>query len=131
MVQARNSCTDNDPASAPGWMAWKDGTRRLREIARAKGLEKADFDQLPCVIDKKRNLRFSVGNTDDGTGLEDRVPQNRSKKGAATDRAATDNQRSLLDYLQDTSVVRLPTAAASTPGHVMSWFLCVYSQGDE
>lgn len=88
MVSARHSCTDNDPSSAPGWMAWKDGTRRLREIGRARGLQKAEFDQIPCTVDEKRKLRFSVCNTDDGTAIEKRLPQQRSKKGPGTERAA-------------------------------------------
>jgi hypothetical protein len=79
MVSA-HSCTDNDPTCAPGWMAWKDGSRRLREIGRAKGLQKSEIDQIPCVVDVDRKLRFSVSNTDDGTSLAPpRIPQNCSK----------------------------------------------------
>src|SRR5262249_13461386 len=92
MVAARFSCTDNDPSSAPGWMSWKDGTRRLREIGTLKGLSKADVGQIPCVVDTDRKLKFSVSNTDDGTAIEDRVPQNQSKKGPGTEQAVDGNQ---------------------------------------
>jgi hypothetical protein len=87
MVAARFSCTDNDPASAPGWMSWKDGTRRMREIGTLKGLLKAEVGQIPCVVDTVRKLKFSVSNTDDGTAIEGRVPQNQSRKGPGTERA--------------------------------------------
>ena len=69
-------------------MAWKVGIRRLREIGCPMGLERDETDQIPSVIDRQRGFKFTVSNTDDCTGLEieGRVPQNRSKKGPATDR---------------------------------------------
>ena len=131
MVSARHSCTDNDPSSAPGWMSWKEGTRRLREIGRAKGLQKTEFDQIPCVVDEERKLRFSVANTDDGTAVEGRTPQNRNKKGAGTERAATNNQGSLFDDLEDTLNVVPISRAKPVPGIIVSWFLLTYCEGDE
>lgn len=131
MVRARRSCTDNDPSSAPGWMAWKEGTRRLREIGRSKGLQKAEFDQIPCVVDEKRKLRFSVTNTDDGTAIEDRTPQNRSKKGPGTEHAANDNQGSLFDYLDKPEKIVPLSRAKPMPGIIVSWFLLTYCEGDE
>jgi hypothetical protein len=136
MVSARRSCTENDPSSAPGWMAWKDGTRRLREIGRAKGLSKADFDQIPCVVDDMRRLRFSVCNTDDGTAVEGRTPQNRSKKGPGTERAATNNQGSLFDLFEalkesEASAIIPLSRIRPQPGIIVSWFLLTYCEGDE
>src|ERR1700730_8454964 len=131
MVSARHSCTDNDPVNAPGWMAWKEGTRRLREIGRAKKLHKAEFDSIPCVIDPLRKLRFSVSNTDDGTAMEDRIPQNRSKKGPGTERAVSCNQTSIFDKFGDVFKVIPLSRAKPQPGIVISWFLCTYCEGDE
>ena len=37
MVAARNSCTSNNPSSASGWMSWKEGMRRMREIGCPRG----------------------------------------------------------------------------------------------
>ena len=129
MVAARFSCTENDPSSAPGWMSWKDGTRRVREIGSLKGLTKADIDQIPCIVDTKRKLKFSVSNTDDGTAIEGRIPQNHSKKGPGTDRAVTGNQGSLFDP-KDAPVVPLSKMKAQ-PGLLVSWFLLVYVDGDD
>ncbi len=129
MVSARHSCTDNDPSSAPGWMSWKDGTRRLREIGRSKGFDKAEIDQIPCVVDLKRKLRFSVSNTDDGTAVEGRTPQNQSKKGVGTDRAVNDNQGTLFDAAD---MPRVPLSKIRPqPGILVSWFLLVYCVGDD
>lgn len=132
MVSARNSCTDNDPTSAAGWMAWKEGTRRLRELGRPKGLEKFDADQIPWLLDRERGVRFAVSNTDDGTGLSaPRQPQNRNKKGPATDRAVATNQGSFMDALVFGETVIPLSKAAPQPGITVSWYLCVYSEGDE
>ena len=131
MVAARYSCTDNDPSPAPGWMSWKDGTRRIREIGRAKGLYKDEFDQIPCVFDAERKLRFSVSNTDDGTAIEDRIPQNRSKKGPGTENAATWN-KSLFDGIKEWAEKITPLSRSRPqPGIIVSWFLLVYCDGDE
>lgn len=132
MVASRNSCTDNDPSSAPGWMSWKDGTRRLREIARPKGLEKSEADQIPWAVDVERGIRFAVSNTDNGTGLPyPRQPQNRSKKGPATDRAISSNQGCLFDFDDMLGKVVPLSMAGRQPGIVVSWYLCVYAEGDE
>ena len=133
MVAARNSCTANDPSSAPGWMAWKEGIRRLREIGCPMGLERDETDQIPSVIDRERGIKFTVSNTDDCTGLEiaDRVPQNRSKKGPATDRVVSDNQGSFLDVLDATANVVPLSMARRQPGILVCWYVCAYSEGDE
>ncbi len=130
MVGARRSCTENHPASAPGWMSWSEGIRRMRELALPKGLIRADTDGIPWTADKRRAVRFAVANTDDGTGVEGRLPQNRSKKGAATDRAIDVNQTSIFDFIPEGSNVRI-TKSKSHPGIVVSWYLFVYAEGDD
>ena len=99
MVAARAGCTDNDPASAPGWMSWKEGTRRMRELGRPMGLMKDDTDQVPSLMDIERKLRFLVSNTDDMTGLDNPFiqPQNRSKRGPAPERGVAKNQGYMFD----------------------------------
>ncbi len=132
MVAARNSCTDNDPSAAPGWMAWKEGTRRMREIGRPMGLVKDDTDQVPSLIDTERKLRFLVSNTDEVTGLENSFiqPQNRSKRGPATDRAIAMNQGSLFELMDAPEIA--PTARLyRLTGSLVSWYICVYNEGEE
>lgn len=132
MVTAKSECTDNDPPGAPGWSSWRMGTRRLREeTLSVEGWERDDSDQISSVINRALGVRIAVANTDDGTCIEDRVPQNRSKKGAATDRAISINQGSFMDILDESmTVVPFPKPdGASAP--LITWYLCVHCEGDE
>lgn len=129
MVRAKNGCTDNHPAGAPGWFAWAEGIRRMREFGLPRGLARADADGIPWTLDKLRGVRFAVANTDDATCVAGRTPQNRSKKGPGTDRAIESNQMSLFDHLPERSVVPI-TRVRSRPGIIVSWYLCVYCVGD-
>ena len=84
-------------------------------------------------MNRKLGTRIAVANTDDATGLdlENRNPQNRSKKGIATDRVVHANQMSFMEVLDATlKVVRLrPMPKASGP--IITWYLCAYNEGDE
>src|SRR3984885_9995799 len=133
MVSARADCTQNDPPSAPGWSSWRMGTRRLREVMlREKHWEKDETDQISAVVNQKLRIRIAVANTDDATGLEieGHLPQNRSKKGAATDRVIQANQGSFMDKL-DASLTVVPLKGKTAPsGPIKTWYLCVYNEGD-
>jgi hypothetical protein len=127
MVSARNSCTENDPPSAPGWKSWCDGTRRLREIGTMLGWERSDDDHISSIYDAKRRIKIAVCNTDDGTGREIGQPQNRSKKGAATDRAVSKNQGVFNTVLEEAmNVVQLTEPS----GGLVYWYLCVFCEGE-
>ena len=128
MVAARNGCTANDPPGAPGWKSWCDGTRRVREIGSLLGWERNDDDHISSIYDKKAGIKIAVSNTDEGTGLEDKMPQNRSRKGAATDRVVSGNQGVFAPILETASnVIQLK----NPPGGVIYWYLCVYCEGDD
>ena len=128
-VTARKSCTGNDPLSAPGWMSWKEGSRRLREMLLPKGFLRSNDDGVPWVIDPKSGARFCVVNTNDGTGLLEREPQQSSKKGPATNRAVSRNSAPLFEAMG----LKEPAVEASTvrqPFTQQAWYLCVYCEGD-
>lgn len=127
MVSARNSCTENDPPTAPGWKSWCDGTRRLREIGALQGWERSEEDQISSAYDRKRGIKIAVCNTDDGTGIETSQPQNRNKKGAATDRVISINQ-SVFSEILDQALSVAPISKDSSGG--IYWYLCVYCEGD-
>lgn len=131
MVKARNDCTENDPLGAGGWMAWKSGTRALREIGRPMGLEKNDADGIPSLIDRRRGLKFTVSNTDDGTALRDRIPQNNNKKGVGQGRIIQDNQSSLFEIMDAPHKVVPISTIRKQPGVILCWHLCVYSNVDD
>jgi hypothetical protein len=135
MVRAKADCTPNDPPGSRGWSAYKMGTRRLREITLVeRGWEKDDADQIPGVINKSLGVRIVVANTDDGTGVEEdgRIPQNRSQKGAATDRVVQVNQLSFMKALDESvKVVPLKKTSEVPAGQIITWYVCTYGEGDE
>ena len=95
------------------------------------GLERDDSDQISCVHDKRRNLKVAVANTDDGTGMEDQQPLNRSKKGSATDRLISlnhQNQQTFGDIMDTAKNVISLTGDAGKSTAL--WYLCIYSEGD-
>lgn len=129
MVGASAECTDNDPPGARGWSSWRMGTRRLREEMRSEpGWEKDESDQISSVVNVQRGLRIAVANTDDSTGLEERAPQNRSRKGAATDRVVNTNQQSFMNELEKS--INVVTIAPIEKPKLVTWYLCAYSGAD-
>jgi hypothetical protein len=135
MVSARADCTPNDPPGSRGWSSYRMGTRRLREEFLIEvGWEKDDTDQIASIVNKKLGIRIVVANTDDATGIEDteRFPQNRSKKGAATDRVVQGNQLSFMDALDESlKVIVAFKSVGETARPIITWYVCVYNEGDE
>lgn len=132
VVAARMDCTENDPFGSRGWRGWQMGTRRLREThVGINEWEKDDTDQVPSIICKSRGIRIVVCNTDDGTALEQSKPQNRSKKGSATDRAVDANQGSFMAQLDDSVPVINLAQRRTCAGNITTHFLCVYVDGDD
>jgi hypothetical protein len=134
MVAAKAECTENDPPSAPGWSSWRHGTRRAREVFRSDGWLKDDTDQLPTIVKPSIGMRIAVANTDDGTGITSAgiYPQNRSRKGAATDRAIDLNQHTLFgDAGEDDGVVVKFKPRDTHTDAITTFYLCVFNEGDE
>jgi len=131
MVAGRYSCTENDPPSAPGWTAWRDGIRRLREIGRGFGWVNSEEGGISWLVDERRKYRFSVSNTDDATGIKHRDPQNRSKKGASTDRVIAENEAMLFEEADLPEMFSPLTEARVRDGAYQTWYLCVYADGEK
>jgi hypothetical protein len=124
---AHGGCTDNDPPNARGIEVWRWGVRRLRELLRPAGLEKDDTAGFSTIVDHERKLRIAVVNTDEMTGVPgDCIPQNRARKGAASQFAAAVNQ-----LLPGAESWPLLTAAGRPPvSTYATWHLCVHIDGD-
>jgi len=133
MVAARAECTDNDPPGAPGWSSWRFGTRRAREVLRSYGWLKDETDQLSTIINHSLGMRIAVANTDDATGVASVSvsPQNRSKKGTATDRAVDGNQKSLFDDLPPDGKVVLFKPRERHSKTYATYYLCVFNEGED
>jgi len=132
MAAAGAECTDNDPSGARGWRRWQMGTRRIRELhCTSEEWCRDETDQVASIFNHQLGVRIVVCNTDDGTCVEGRAPKNRSKKGAATDRAVDGNQASFWDYgTMDEKVISLRPARAE-PESLVTWHLCVYHEGED
>lgn len=139
VAAARADCTDNDPFGTRGWRGWQMGTRRLREIHFGiDDWEKSDVEQIASMFSNSRGIRIVVCNTDDGTCIKDRNPQNRSRKGAATDRVVDANQGSFISELeesikenQDENPVIDIDNYRKSPEKITTYYLCVYVEGDD
>ncbi len=73
-------------------------------------------------------MRIAVANTDDGTGVPDRIPQNRNKKGPTTDRAVETNGALLpgVDW-----PIAIKRREAVSVADVVTWYMCIYVNGDD
>lgn len=128
MVRARIDCTANDPAGSRGWAAYQIGTRRMREIGGPAGYVRDSSDQIESAYNKSLKVKIVVANTDEGTGIKGRIPQNRSKKGAATERVIDVNQTDLFEQLEaDSTIKPFPVRNQSV---IETWYLLVYHEGD-
>jgi len=133
MALARAECTDNDPFGSRGWRGYQMGSRRLRETHVGVKVTvgewvKDDQDQVPSILNKKAGARIVVCNTDAGTALKDKQPQNNSKKGSANERAIEANQFSFMEEL-DKSVT--PIRAAEKNPSIVTYYLCCFANGEE
>lgn len=136
MVAARRDCTDNDPLGARGYRSWQMGSRRLRDLHVGKDdWQKDDTDGVPSVVSQKRGIRIVVCNADDGTcRAVGSGPQNRSRKGAATDRAVDDNTQLSMAFMAEapgTVIVLRGPGEMTSIGRVTTYYLFVFANGDD
>jgi hypothetical protein len=124
-VAAQGGCTDNDPPGAPGYESWRFGVRRAREIYRPLGWEKDDAGGYSTIVNRANRIRMAILNSTDGAGMLDGIPQNRSKKGACSERAAVTNAQFVLP---GSEVWDVPDARFED---FATWHLCVYISGDD
>ena len=137
MAGAKADTTENDPPGAAGWSSWRMGIRRAREVTihdrRFPDWERDEAGQISSVVNKVLGVRLLVANTDDGTGIltEGRYPQNRSKKGAATDRIVQSNQITCWEIMGEAeNVIAFPVPSDREHG-IVTWYVCVFAVGDE
>jgi hypothetical protein len=98
---ARDSCTANDPKSAPGIFAWARTVRGLRESLLPKNWHKNDDMNFPTVISPDRSFAIAVMTGDEGTGRIEAIPTTKYRKGIATKLAVKSNELSLFSFLPD------------------------------
>jgi hypothetical protein len=95
------SCTDHDPRSLPGTLAWGKGIGHLRDLTKPRGW-RADRDsnyETAVHPSNSHGVALASGNPD--TGREDALPRTKTPKGPATGRAVKRNAQLPLGHETD------------------------------
>ncbi len=119
------SCTANDPPLFPGFAAWAQMVRALREYLRPQQWERSDENNYSLVVNATGTMAIAVATGDDATGNPEATPTTKSSKGPSTVEAVTSNQFQLrLDFPP------VPVPAPARPFEAddkrMTWILLVH-----
>lgn len=125
-VGGRRSATLNHPRGTGGMRAWQDGTCRLRELGKHRGLQNDDEDGIASTVDAQRKLRFIVCSGDENTGELGATPQNRNKKGAGTGKTLGD----FFDFFDSVTNDKALSQRSSAKDQLTAWYLLIYCEGD-
>jgi hypothetical protein len=89
-------CTDHDPRSLPGTLAWGKGTGHLRDLKRPQGWSADRTANLETVVHPsgEHAIALSAGTAD--TGRAKGLPRTKTPKGPATSRVVARNRQLLL-----------------------------------
>lgn len=117
-------CTVNDPPLFPGFAAWAQTVRALREYLMPQGWQRCDENNYSLVINPTEDMAIAVATGDDGTGRVDAVPTTKSSKGPSTAEAVVANKAQLTFAFDG------PEAVAADEGDQaiderMTWLLLV------
>ena len=110
------SCTDNDPPTTRGYMAWAHTLRRLREQLVPFGWKRDNSLNFPRTLSEKHKISIIVSTGDEGTGRSQLHPRTKSPKGHLTEQAVYLNslQGTLKGFLPDEETKTLPISAYET-----------------
>jgi len=78
------SCTENHPPSSPGYYAWAETVRTLREQLAPLGWSRLNEANLPLVVNQDGTIAISVSTGNENTGRTDGNPCTNSAKGPRT-----------------------------------------------
>lgn len=124
-VSGRNECTRHHPASMAGTRCWGEATKGMRDlfISQRSGWRVDNTDNIPSVINRERNIKIAVQNTDSGTGLVWGHPQPINDKGDGSQRAAFHNERGFPEMIES-------TLSVTNIGSEGFWYLCIFCGND-
>lgn len=122
---ARNSCSANDPAIAPGFFAWARTTRGLRDELTAVGWRRSCDGGLETAVSPDGTLAITVATGDDATGRVGGTPKTKYAKGPATVAAIEQNQLSFLFAMPE------PMVPGPVPTERVTWLLLIARGADE
>ncbi len=84
-------CTNHDPRSLPGTLAWGKGTGHLRDVLKVRGWTADSCSNYETVVhpSNSHGIALAAGTAD--TGRRDGSPRTKTPKGPATSRAVMRN----------------------------------------
>ena len=124
------SCTANDPPLYPGFTAWAQMVRALREYLLPRQWQRSDENNYSLVVNPGGRVAIAVATGEEGTGRPDATPTTKSSKGPSTVEAVTVNQAQLaLPY--DLPPLPAPAQPADPEDRRMTWILLVHRALDE
>jgi hypothetical protein len=88
---ARDNCTKNDPPSTPGYNAWSNTVRALRDLLTPQGWERNDDQNYSTVISPAKDVAIAVATGNEGTGDETQEANTKYPRGTATQTAVDMN----------------------------------------
>jgi hypothetical protein len=124
-VHASNSCTENDPASAKGFIAWSCTTRILREVLAPMGWNRCSKGGLESIVSPCGRIGIVVSSGCQNTGIETASPRTKYSKGTQTSSCLQNN----CDQLFDDSEV-LNSHSYEKPAH-LTYFLLHHRDSNE
>jgi hypothetical protein len=124
------SSTANDPPLFPGFAAWAQMVRALREYLLPQRWERSDENNYSLVINPEGTVAIAVATGDDATGRVGAIPTTKSSKGPSTVEAVTSNQFQLnLDF--PPVPIASPARPADADDKRMTWILLVHRAMNE
>jgi hypothetical protein len=100
-----SSCTNHDPVSLPGILAWGKTMKRLRDILIPLGWSAVNDRNLPSVVDPSQKISIVVTTGDEGTGVASLAVRTKYRKGPATAAIIIKNGEQLSLFGQGNQVV--------------------------
>lgn len=87
------ACTSNHPPTAPGFYAWSEAVRTLREQLASSGWRKLNETNCAFTVNREGTIAIIVATGDSDTGKKDGHPCTSSEKGPRTVNAVQANKK--------------------------------------
>lgn len=118
----RDFCSHHHPKTMPGFVAWGNTIRSLRDELVVLGWAAREDRNYPTVVNPEGTIAIAVATGDDGTGRAGLFPNVKSSKGSVTKNVVLVNQVSLFEALPDFHNSPLSSR--------MTWLLLRQREGD-
>jgi hypothetical protein len=120
-LAAYRSCTPNHPPTAPGFYAWAEANRSLRDGLAAEEWSRKNEDNLPLVVNADGTMAITATSGDADTGIRDGFPCTRNPRGPRTADFVAANQRR-FDFMEEAASI---VASMRVPGRD-TWLFLIF-----